>query len=329
MIHYNKLSYSPQLDGLRAFCIIFTLLNHVGQVPFFIKGSIGVYIFFPLSGFLITNILMSGTDFKSYYIKRFFRIVPLYYIALSVTLILAYFGSVLNFGDDKTSQINEMLIPSILFSRELVFAHPAPTLFGQAWTIGIEEKFYLIFPFFILLTRRKILNLLYSCILLFSIFFLLGDLIKILNPNGYIAILFGVIQAIFLKKKIILPPLFSFLLVIISYLIIIFYESSILLISLSSSFLIVSLYTNNESILSKFLRLGYLPYLGKLTYSIYLFHVVIFYPIKVFATNYSVNNWIIIFLIGYSFCIFICLYIYKYIEKPLIDRGYLIVSNIK
>ena len=117
--------------------------------------------------------------------------------------------------------------------------------------------------------------------------------------------------------------------VIISYLIIIFYESSILLISLSSSFLIVSLYTNNESILSKFLRLGYLPYLGKLTYSIYLFHVVIFYPIKVFATNYSVNNWIIIFLIGYSFCIFICLYIYKYIEKPLIDRGYLIVSNIK
>src|SRR5664279_272754 len=81
-------SYRAELDGIRAICIIFTVCNHIHGTPRFIDGSEGVDIFFALSGWLITWLLLAecstceGTNLIGFYIRRVFRIMPLYYLTL-------------------------------------------------------------------------------------------------------------------------------------------------------------------------------------------------------------------------------------------------------
>ncbi len=52
------MKYAPELDGLRAICVLFTLLNHIGPHPAVLNGTVGVDVFFALSGFLITTLLI-------------------------------------------------------------------------------------------------------------------------------------------------------------------------------------------------------------------------------------------------------------------------------
>jgi peptidoglycan/LPS O-acetylase OafA/YrhL len=78
---------------LRAVCIIFTIFNHIEGVPSWINGGVGVDIFFVLSGFLITGILINGGGgdgfIRSFYIRRFFRIAPIYYLSFFLTAVAA------------------------------------------------------------------------------------------------------------------------------------------------------------------------------------------------------------------------------------------------
>lgn len=81
--------YRSELDGIRSICIIFTICNHLPDPPKFINGSIGVDIFFALSGWLITSLLLqeqsrtATIDIWSFYIRRIFRIVPLYALTVA------------------------------------------------------------------------------------------------------------------------------------------------------------------------------------------------------------------------------------------------------
>src|SRR6059058_2566792 len=86
-------SYYPALDGLRGLAILLVLLHHYFHQ--FQIGWVGVDLFFVLSGFLITDILLKQSVSKSsimlFYIKRALRILPVYYIALSLFLLLSSF----------------------------------------------------------------------------------------------------------------------------------------------------------------------------------------------------------------------------------------------
>jgi peptidoglycan/LPS O-acetylase OafA/YrhL len=137
----GKVTYTPALDGLRAVCILFTVLNHIHGTPGWINGSVGVDIFFALSGFLITMIIADNraSDLPAYLIRRAFRIAPVYYLALATTAALALLAAHVLHDPSRAEQLPEILLPSLLFSRELA---NSPTLFGQAWTVGIEEKFW-------------------------------------------------------------------------------------------------------------------------------------------------------------------------------------------
>ena len=323
-LNNQSLRYSPQLDGLRAFCIIFTLFNHIEGAPSYILGPVGVYVFFPLSGFLITNILLDGGSYKSYYIKRFFRIAPLYYLALSLTAIATYVTYLLNIAPDKVSQLGEIFIPSLLFSRELVNSVSAPTLFGQAWTIGVEEKFYLIFPLFIIVARRSSLNLLY----LTAVFCLIFHVIVIYTEpqwvGGYLGIGYGVLAAVLYRLYgFSLDVKISLALVILAYVINMRFRPAdgMLLISITASFFIVSLYASEDSKVSRFLRMKIFVYLGRLTYSIYLFHVLILYAVKLVLQKLGAGHFILVFIFGYALCVLSCHFVYRYIEHPLIIKG--------
>ncbi|WP_374007765.1 acyltransferase family protein [Leifsonia sp. LS-T14] len=132
-------------DGVRALAALMVVFFHFGgPKAAFTNGWIGVQLFFVLSGFLITTLLlreerMNGRiSLGNFWIRRLFRILPAYYLVLAVTvLLLVAHGSFDDAGGPQSIWFFVTMNPE--------FA-PTAMNFGQAWTIGIEQKFYLIWP---------------------------------------------------------------------------------------------------------------------------------------------------------------------------------------
>jgi peptidoglycan/LPS O-acetylase OafA/YrhL len=179
----NPDTHIPVLDSIRGFAAVSVALFHF-QLAFKLAeplnqilgfGWSGVDLFFTLSGFLITRILIGAVGesnyFKTFYIRRTLRIFPLYYAALFVAVILClvlygyvpagiawYFSYLQNF--------------SIIFFRE-----ERLNWIGHFWTLAIEEQFYLVWPLIVYLCRGRHLLLVSSAGLLLSLVlrFLLVD----------------------------------------------------------------------------------------------------------------------------------------------------------
>lgn len=143
----------PTLNGLRAIAVLFVILYHLG-VP--APGGFGVLVFFVLSGFLITWLLLSeyrktgGISLKNFYARRTLRIFPAYY-AYSVLLISLLLVS--------HRQINvPQTVASLLYVNnyyQAILGDPN-TGFSHTWSLAIEEQFYLIWaPCIIILLRRR------------------------------------------------------------------------------------------------------------------------------------------------------------------------------
>jgi peptidoglycan/LPS O-acetylase OafA/YrhL len=151
-----------QLDGLRGIAILLVLLSHTMFYPvfsFFRLGSIGVDIFFTLSGFLITGNLLKEREtfvgiqggakwkvFYFFYARRFLRIFPLYYLVLLVCYAFNFFP------------IREVSFWLISFTCNWLIAFQDEYLFQQYshfWSLAVEEQFYVFFPFLIVLPKRR------------------------------------------------------------------------------------------------------------------------------------------------------------------------------
>ena len=311
----HVIKYSPPLDGLRALCILFTLFNHIAGVPAFIQGTVGVDVFFPLSGFLITGILLSNNwnDLRGYYIRRWFRIAPVYYLALAATLILALVTHRLALGESKLDQIQMMLVQSVLFSREL---SDAPTLFGQAWTVGIEEKFYLAWPVLFLLLKKDRARLVFLGVLLIA----LALIAKRDFLRGYGGIAFGCTASIlYFRHGLFIRTSYALVLAVAAY-VACYYTQWNLLIALASALLIPSLYAT-ESAASRFLSHKTMVFLGRLTFSLYMFHVMVFAFAKLALKRLGADDWYFVFMAGYSASVLTAWLVYRFFESPLIARG--------
>jgi peptidoglycan/LPS O-acetylase OafA/YrhL len=154
-------SRMPALDGVRACAILGVLLHHTRHDPFGrLHGFRGVWLFFVLSGFLITTLALREEDktgalnVRAFAIRRVFRIMPLFYLAL-----LAYVIWVCLFGmEQNQALLQQHLLSYLLYCPEFpIFHHQFRMPFAQAWSLGIEEKFYLLWPLlaFVCLARSK------------------------------------------------------------------------------------------------------------------------------------------------------------------------------
>ncbi|MFF1904200.1 acyltransferase family protein [Kitasatospora sp. NPDC058218] len=138
------------LDGLRALAAVIVVFFHYGGPESrFLSGWIGVHAFFVLSGFLITTLMLRERDrtgrisLRNFYIRRVFRIVPLYYLGLAITMVAVYRS-----GHGWTVLMDHL--PNYLgFMNEYHLAGDTPYL--HTWTIGIEQKFYLVWPLALIL----------------------------------------------------------------------------------------------------------------------------------------------------------------------------------
>jgi len=153
MFDPTKKSYLPELDGLRALAIVLVLVQHVRSVESAVPiGYLGVSIFFVLSGYLITSISLAeefnkgGLSLAGFYIRRAFRIFPLYYFVLGIYCFLIL-G--LNLFPDKHLPLKEALPFYLVYLQEIPFfraAQGGSLPFYQSWSLGFEEKFYFVWP---------------------------------------------------------------------------------------------------------------------------------------------------------------------------------------
>ncbi|MGB0064446.1 MAG: acyltransferase [Terracidiphilus sp.] len=159
-------AYYPALDGLRAFSVLFVVFEHVNALPTPMRhfhGYLGVDIFFVLSGFLITGLLLreerltGKVDLAGFYIRRAFRILPLYWFVLASYVVMLQPASKI----EKWTQMKAALPYFLTFNNDIpliLMPDRVGTVFGLSWTLGIEEKFYFCWPlicFFLLGTLRK------------------------------------------------------------------------------------------------------------------------------------------------------------------------------
>lgn len=142
----------PGLDGLRALAATMVIFFHFGGPNWtWLSGWVGVYLFFVLSGFLITTLLLREQDrtgrisLSNFYIRRVFRILPPYLVILGG--IIAF---VLLRGEFLERGFPRALKYYLTFLNEFFPStadHAADNFFSGSWTLGIEEKFYLVWPF--------------------------------------------------------------------------------------------------------------------------------------------------------------------------------------
>jgi peptidoglycan/LPS O-acetylase OafA/YrhL len=157
----SRLGYRPELDGLRGIAIILVLFAHAFDWP---KGSfIGVDMFFALSGFLITTLLLEewrvhgSISLRHFYLRRYYRLFP----ALAV-LCAVYVLYVLLFVNGDVGMRVRGAGFGITYTANWVQAFHVrfpDAEIGYLWTLGIEEQFYLLWPALLILLLRRGLGL--------------------------------------------------------------------------------------------------------------------------------------------------------------------------
>jgi peptidoglycan/LPS O-acetylase OafA/YrhL len=162
----TPLRHMPQLDGVRAVAVAMVVAFHFCRpIAANIQlGGIGVRLFFVLSGFLISGILLQarrradeeggdrGMALRRFYVRRFLRIFPLYYLALGIALLASVPGVREGIGWHAAylSNVHFFLANA---------AHPGEWGGGVAhlWSLAVEEQFYLLWPWIVLFVPRRIL----------------------------------------------------------------------------------------------------------------------------------------------------------------------------
>jgi peptidoglycan/LPS O-acetylase OafA/YrhL len=138
----------PELDGVRAVAVLLVMLFHIAY-PAMPGGWVGVDIFFVLSGFLITSILLNEheatrrIDLKAFYIRRARRLLP------AVTFLLLCYGTFLIAIGQSIRKAAVAFAATHLYAVNWLMAFDAPVDFGpfyHFWSLSIEEQFYLLWP---------------------------------------------------------------------------------------------------------------------------------------------------------------------------------------
>jgi peptidoglycan/LPS O-acetylase OafA/YrhL len=150
-----KLKYEPALDGLRGFAVLAVMGFHFAM-PLVPRGDLGVDVFFVLSGYLITSILVSeiaargSIDYKVFWIRRVRRLVPALVVLLTAYAVFTPFVV-----PELASRIWLDIATAMFFVtnlRETFWSTNTPL--SHTWTLAIEEQFYLVWPFVVTILAR-------------------------------------------------------------------------------------------------------------------------------------------------------------------------------
>ncbi len=342
----KHLSYMSKLDGLRAIAALMVILAHylenLNSSLSFKYGGNGVQIFFTISGFLITFILLSQKNknfelsktkmISSFMMKRALRLFPIYYIFISALFLISKFGGlwICPKGDEwyYFTYTQNYLFYKINFQSPLL---------NHSWSLAVEEQFYLLWPFLIFFTPKK-----HELKLLVSVFFI-GFVSKfyfyyyftgIGTTKGVTFIHFdtlgiGALLAFiihykheniinFLEKY--SEILFSILFVLTT--VFTYYAINEYLLALflcfMSVFLVFMASSSKVYFIDSILNLSILNFLGKISYGIYLYHKPVPFFVDTFLAKthiVSIENKLLLFIIYVSITLLITIISWLTIEK--------------
>jgi peptidoglycan/LPS O-acetylase OafA/YrhL len=151
-------AWRPDVEGLRAIAITLVLFVHFG-VPRFDGGYVGVDVFFVVSGFVITGLLLrertgtGRTSLVDFYARRCRRIIPAALLVILVMVAMTFVTSPQRFGTEAASE--GRWAAAFAFNIRYFFPswNPFP-VFGNFWSLAVEEQFYIVFPALFLLVAR-------------------------------------------------------------------------------------------------------------------------------------------------------------------------------
>lgn len=156
--------YIPGFDGLRAGAVLLVMVGHAAAYRDIVPGGLGVTVFFAISGFLITTLLLNeqrttgSIDLLKFYARRFLRLYP---ELLTFVVVMIAVASVVGWQSSITEKLSAVFYffnyQYLLGDRTpLVIAYPWPHL----WSLAVEEHFYFLFPFLVVLVSGNRRNLL-------------------------------------------------------------------------------------------------------------------------------------------------------------------------
>jgi len=168
--------YYPKLDSIRCFAVLAVIFAHIFQIwtwerdtfDLFPLGNAGVVAFFVLSGFLITNLLLDeppgqplARSFRNFYMRRTLRIFPIYYLYLLVVFCFDLGAFKVEWSNPAAAPGGPLLtirdtgvFPWLYLTNIWIYNHASWITFNSPlWTLSVEEQFYLVWPFIVLLLR--------------------------------------------------------------------------------------------------------------------------------------------------------------------------------
>jgi peptidoglycan/LPS O-acetylase OafA/YrhL len=345
-------SYRPEIDGLRSLAVLGVLFYHAEIVfqsfRIFPGGFLGVDLFFVISGYLITLLILkeyqsnNKFSFKNFYIRRAKRILPALILIIFVSSIFSYYYLLPIYFEEFIKSVTS----SFFFFSNIFFHYSAQAYGAQAltkvpllhtWSLSLEEQFYFLYPIFligILFFIKKGIKIILILGIIFSLIF--ATLINIdhqsfnfyMLPSRIWELLFGALLGVDIinvrldkhrKIKEILAVL-GFLIILCSFSL--FKNTNnhptyLTLIPVIGAYLVIQ-DTNKKSFLNKILSLKILTNLGLISYSLYLWHHPIFSFAKIFGIEEKdlLIKFLLIFL-----SIFLAIFTYRYIEKPFREKN--------
>ncbi len=345
----------PGLDGLRAIAVLIVMVAHVG-FSHIIPGGFGVTVFFFISGFLITRLLLAemeaknGIGLKNFYIRRFLRLLPALYVMMAVTYAgLAALGAAPSIAEVIAGATYTMNY----FEGWRAFqglAQEGP--WGHLWSLAVEEHFYLMFPLLLVVFRKNLKNAFKACIAI-CIGALLWRLttVHILDfpmKYPYVAtearldsIVYGCALTLYLhlfpegkiKEKLtgLVPTLLASAVLVFCFL----YRDDAFrqtfrysLQGLAIGVGILNLYFYRPfSKLPKLLEISPLRYTGKISYGLYLWHI----PVFLFLDQYTpieVSSPLYI-LLAFAFTYLVSGLSFRFVEQPIIGLRRKFGSHVK
>lgn len=337
------------MDGLRFVAVMLVLVEHFANI-IGIKISAGYYgvdLFFVISGFLITGILLRSKEsfssaYKKFIARRILRIFPIFYLTVLILIlsrnkdILEYLGFCLTYT----------------YNYAIALFHIPYNSISHFWSLCVEEQFYLFWPFIILSLRKRI-NILQWVVFALIVFSYLQFYFKIfpfLGPFTWVGIIeqsyalgIGASGAIFMHRFQKQPEIFSSFWVEVAAVVVLFFflvtklPLKFVVCPLISLFLVIKSCHQEFAIrpVEKFLNHNLVVYLGSISYGIYLFHLPLGYFItqhffdpyiwnKINFENSGIlkylefNSWVIKFPLFTVITILTASFSYKFIESPIL-----------
>ena len=343
-----NLKYRAEIDGLRALAVVPVILFHAG-FELFSGGFVGVDVFFVISGYLITTILIEDIENKRFSIINFYerrarRILPALFFVMLVCIPFAWMWML----PDPLENFGQSLVATTLFSNNILLTTTEADYWAvkaiykpllHTWSLGVEEQYYLVFPVFLILAWRFGQNSVFWMIVVMSA----GSLLMsewgwrnsttanfYLTPTRAWELFAGSIAAFVTQKQGVqknnLLALIGLAAIIFSILI---FDEAMPVPSLYSTVPVIGavllvLFANKDTFAARLLSTKVFVGIGLISYSAYLWHQPLISFFKIYSRNQVENlePWVLVFTT-------ICLsYLtWRFIEQPF-RKGATISSSL-